>query len=252
MDSSVHPAEILAVRGLSAGYGGRAVVSGIDLSLNRGDILGLLGANGSGKSTLLKAITGQIPPLSGSVNVNGADLASAAERAKFGFGLAIDPSDLPVALTGRQYLQLVGSIRGCAEDDWPGVNVAERLGLKPWIDRAIAHYSLGTRAKIAIAAALLGAPPLLILDESLNGLDPLAAFEVKRIILALASSGRHAVIISTHVVESVPGLCNRAVLLADGRIARDWQPWHLAEAGQMPGAFEAEVMRALTVQATDG
>lgn len=252
MDSSVDSAEILTVRGLNAGYGGRAVVSGIDLSLDRGDILGLLGANGSGKSTLLRAITGQIRPLAGSVAINGVDLAVAPERAKSGFGLAIDPPDLPGTLTGQQYLQLVASIRGCTEDDWPGVNVAERLGLKRWIDRLIAEYSLGTRAKIAIAAALLGAPPLLILDESLNGLDPLAAFEVKRIILALAASGRHAVIISTHVVEAVPGLCNRAVLLAEGRIARDWDARQLAEAGRVPGAFEAEVMQALAVQAADG
>jgi ABC-2 type transport system ATP-binding protein len=252
MDSSIDLVEILAVRGLSAGYGGRAVVSGIDLSLGRGDILGLLGANGSGKSTLLRAITGQIRPLGGTVAIDGADLAGAPERAKSGFGLAMDPSDLPAALTGRQYLELVASIRGCAEDDWPSADVAERLGLKRWIDRPIAEYSLGTRAKIAIAAALLGAPRLLILDESLNGLDPLAAFEVKRIILALASSGRHAVIISTHVVESVPGLCNRALLLAEGRVVRDWDARQLAEAGRVPGAFEAEVMRALTVQAADG
>ncbi|RUX70709.1 ABC transporter ATP-binding protein, partial [Mesorhizobium sp. M7A.F.Ca.US.006.04.2.1] len=240
MDSS----EILAVRGLSAGYGGHAVVSGIDLSLARGDILGLLGANGSGKSTLLRAITGQIRPLGGTVAIGGADLAGAPERAKSGFGLAMDPSDLPAALTGRQYLQLVASIRGCAEDGWPGVNVAERLGLKRWIDRLIAEYSLGTRAKIAIAAALLGAPPLLILDESLNGLDPLAAFEVKRVILALAAS--QAVIISTHVVEAVPGLCNRAVLLAGGSIALEWNARQLAEASHAPGAFELHVMQALS------
>ncbi|MBZ9698552.1 ATP-binding cassette domain-containing protein [Mesorhizobium sp. CO1-1-9] len=239
------PAGILDVRGLSAGYGGRPVVRSVDLSLGRGDILGVLGANGSGKSTLLRAISGQMRPLAGSVAINGVDLAGEPERAKSGFGLAIDPPDLPGALTGRQYLQSVASIRGCTEDEWPVADVAGRLGLNRWIERSIAEYSLGTRAKIAIAAALLGVPPLLILDESLNGLDPLAAFEVKRIILALASSDRHAIIISTHVVEAVPGLCNRALLLAEGRIARDWDARQLAEASQMPGAFEAEVMRAL-------
>ncbi|WP_404924863.1 ATP-binding cassette domain-containing protein [Mesorhizobium sp. ORM16] len=246
MDNSADPVEILAVRGLSAGYGGRAVVSDIDLSIDRGDILGLLGANGSGKSTLLRAITGQIPPLGGTVAIDRIDLAGAPERAKSGFGLAMHPSDLPVALTGRQYLELVASIRGCAEDDWPGVNVADRLGLNRWLDRPIAEYSLGTRAKIAIAAALLGAPPLLILDESLNGLDPLAAFEVKRVILALAASRRQAVIISTHVVEAVPGLCSRAVLLAEGSIAREWDARQLADASHAPGTFELHVMQALS------
>jgi len=246
MDSAADCPEALAVRDLSADYGGHPVVGGIELTLNRGDVLGLLGANGSGKSTLLKAITGQIRLFGGSVAVNGVDLAGAPERAKGGFGLAIDVPDLPAALSGRQYLQLVASIRGCAEDDWPGVDVAERLSLKRWIDRPIAEYSLGTRAKVAIAAALLGAPPLLIFDESLNGLDPLAAWEVKRVILALAASGRHAVIISTHVVEAVPGLCNRAVLLAEGSIAREWDARQLAEASHTPGAFEFHVMQALS------
>ncbi|WP_245465282.1 MULTISPECIES: ATP-binding cassette domain-containing protein [unclassified Mesorhizobium] len=122
--------------------------------------------------------------------IDGRDLASAPEPAKAGFGLAIDPPELPAALTGRQYLQLVASIRGCTENDWPGVEVVERLGLRRWLERPIAEYSLGTQAKIAIAAALLGAPPLLIFDESLNGLDPLAAFEVKRIIRAIALRGQ--------------------------------------------------------------
>ena len=135
-------AEVLTVRGLSAGYAGRPVLGGIGVALNRGDILGLLGANGSGKSTLLKAITGQIRLDGGSVAIDGVDLASAPKRAKAGFGLAIDPPDLPTALTGRQYLQLVASIRGCAEDDWSGVDVAERLGLRRWIERPISDIRL--------------------------------------------------------------------------------------------------------------
>jgi ABC-2 type transport system ATP-binding protein len=237
--------EVLAVRGLSAGYGGRPVLGGVDLMLHRGDILGVLGANGSGKSTLLKAITGQIRLGQGRVAIGGIDLAEAPERAKAGFGLAIDAHELPSVLSGRQYLQFVASIRSCAADGWPCGDLLDRLGLRRWIDHPIAEYSLGTRAKIAIAAALLGAPPLLVFDESLNGLDPLSAWEVKRIILDLAASGRHAVIISTHVVAAVPGLCNRAVLLAEGRVVREWNALQLADAVRVSGAFEAGVMQAL-------
>ncbi|WP_292454925.1 ATP-binding cassette domain-containing protein, partial [Mesorhizobium sp.] len=116
-------AEVLAVSGLSAGYRGRAVVRGIDLSLRRGDMLGLIGANGSGKSTLVRAITGQIPLLGGSVMVDDVDLAAAPERAKAGFGLAIEPHELPAALSGRQYIELVASIRGCAPNDLPGADL---------------------------------------------------------------------------------------------------------------------------------
>lgn len=238
---------VLAVHGLSAGYRGRAVVRGIDLTLILGDILGLLGANGSGKSTLIRAVTGQIPPIAGGVAIDGVDMASAPERAKAGFGLAIEPHELPASLSGRQYVELVASIRACAADDLPQRDLLERLDLGRWIDRPIAEYSLGTRAKIAIVAALLGAPPLLVFDETLNGLDPVAAWEVKRLIAALAASGRHAVIVSTHVVEAVPTLCSRAVLLAEGRIARAWDGRQLAATNS--GAFEAEVMQTLKTQA---
>ncbi|MBZ9738677.1 ABC transporter ATP-binding protein [Mesorhizobium sp. CO1-1-4] len=241
-------AEVLTVEALSAGYRGRVVVRGIDLSLRRGDIVGLLGANGSGKSTLIRAITGQIPLLGGSVAIDGVDLAAAPERAKAGFGLAIEPHELPASLSGRQYMELVASIRSCAPNDLPGADLLERLELGRWIDRPIAEYSLGTRAKIAILAALLGRPPLLIFDETLNGLDPVATFEVKRVIAALCASGRHAVIVSTHVGEAVPALCNRAVLTADGRLSRSWNAAELAEAGRVPGAFEESVMQALRIR----
>ncbi|CDX40284.1 ATP-binding protein of ABC transporter [Mesorhizobium sp. SOD10] len=242
-------AEVLSIEELSAGYRGRIVVRGIDLSLRRGDILGLLGANGSGKSTLIRAITGQIPLIGGSVAIDGIDLAAAPERAKALFGLAIEPHELPASLSGRQYIELVASIRGCAPDELPTGDLLERLELGRWIDRPIAEYSLGTRAKAAIVAALVGRPPLLIFDETLNGLDPVAAWEVKRVITALCASGRHAAIISTHVVEAVPVLCNRAVLMAEGNLSRSWDAAQLAEAGRVPGAFEESVMRALRIRA---
>jgi ABC-2 type transport system ATP-binding protein len=242
--------ELLALRGISAGYGDRRIITDIDLTLRRGDILGLLGANGAGKSTLLKAVTGQIRLWTGTVTIDGTDLVRTPERAKAAFGLAVDAPDLPAALSGRQYLELVASIRSCAADSWPCADVVQHLGLARWLDRPIADYSAGTRAKVSIAAALLGAPPLLIFDESLNGLDPVAVWEVKRIMADLAVTGHHAFVLSTHVVETVPGLCNRAVLLADGRIVQTWDVLQLAAASPAPGAFEACVMQALKAHAS--
>lgn len=240
-----HVDALLRVRNLGAGYGGTRIVTDIDLVLYSGDVLGLLGANGAGKSTFLKALTGQIRLLSGTVAINGVDLQSAPVEAKAQLGLAIDASDLPAALSGRQYLEFVASVRNCAATDWPAANLLERLGLMPWLDRAIAEYSLGTRAKISIAAALLGSPPLLIFDESLNGLDPVSAWECKRLIQDLATHGHHSIILSTHIVETVPALCNRAIFLADGRVVRSWNRRELAEDSHSPGAFEDCVMQAL-------
>jgi ABC-2 type transport system ATP-binding protein len=247
--AEIPASELLALHGVSAGYGGRRIIHDICVALRRGDILGLLGANGSGKSTLIKAVTGQIGLSTGSVTIDGVDLTRAPERAKAGLGLAIDAPDLPRALSGRQYLELVASIRSCAAADWACGDAVARLGLTAWIDRPIAEYSLGTRAKISIAAALLGGPPLLIFDESLNGLDPVAAWEAKRIMVDLAATGRHAIIVSTHVVEAVPALCNRAIFLAEGRIVESWDARELAAASRFPGAFEACVMQALNTYA---
>lgn len=238
-------AEILAASAIAAGYSGRAIFRGIDLTLRSGEILGLLGANGSGKSTLVKAITGQIPLLAGSVSVAGIDLARAPEKAKAGLGLAVEIGDLPDVLTGRQYCEMVASIRGCAADAFAAPGIIETLGLSRWLDVPIAAYSLGTRMKTSIAAALLGAPALLIFDESLNGLDPVSAYRMKRVIAELATSGRHAVILSTHVVETIPTLCTRAIFLADGSIVEEWDGPALAEASASPGGFEARIMDAL-------
>jgi ABC-2 type transport system ATP-binding protein len=236
--------EILNVTGLAAGYGGKRIIAGINLTLEPGDVLGLLGANGSGKSTLLRAISGQIPPFSGTVEIGGIFLHRAPEMAKAQFGYAVEGGDLPENLTGRQYLELVASIRSCPLR-WPCGDLIGRLQLPAWLHLPMRQYSMGTRAKISIAAAMLGGPKLLIFDESLNGLDPLAAWEVKRMILEMTSSGRHAVIVSTHVVEAVPALCNRAIFLAAGQIVQSWDRQSLAAASSVPGAFEDNVIRAL-------
>ncbi len=148
--------DVLIARNVSAGYGGLAVVEGVGFSLRKGEVLGLLGANGSGKSTLIKALTGQIRLLDGAVEILGVDLSRRPVQAKAGLGFAVDPADLPAGLTGRHFFELVASIRGCAENSWPFPDFLARLRLVE-ADKPISACSLGTRAKIAIAGALLGA-----------------------------------------------------------------------------------------------
>jgi ABC-2 type transport system ATP-binding protein len=244
--------DLMVLNHVSAGYGDQSIVTDIDLKMSPGDILGLLGANGSGKTTLLKAITGQIVLMAGGITINGIDLGQFPESAKSSLGLAIEPHELPLSLTGQEYLEMVASIRGCDVRDWPCAGLTERLDLDRWLDLSIWQYSLGTRARIAIAAALLGAPPLLIFDESLNGLDPVVSWEVKAMLRELAATGKHAVVISTHVLESVPSLCNRAALLASGRIVAHWNAGQLVGASQAPGFFEAAVMQTLRNRTAQG
>lgn len=248
MDShfQAHPSPVvLEVRDVCAGYNSALIINNVSFRARQGTVLGLLGANGSGKSTLLRAITGQIPLASGNVEIEGVDLVREPVRAKATFGLAIDVADLPLALTGSQYLELAASIRKCPPDDRPCRNLLTRLGMNKWLGRRIAEYSLGTRAKISIAAALLGSPPLQIFDESLNGLDPVAAWDVKETIKEMATAGRRAVIVSTHVVDVVPALCTEALFLANGRVAKFWDQESLSQASSAPGGFERCVMESL-------
>jgi ABC-2 type transport system ATP-binding protein len=236
---------LLHAQDLTAGYGGEAVISAVGLDIRAGDWLGLLGANGSGKSTLLRAVTGQIPLQSGEVAIGGIALTASPERAKAQFGYAVDAAELPHALTAAQYFAMVASIRRCAPIDWPVVDLPGQLGFAKWLHTPIAACSLGTRAKISIAAALLGTPPLVILDESLNGLDPVSSWRIKQILRSMVARGDHAVILSTHMLEAVASSCNRAILLADGRIARSWDARELEAARAAPDGFEAAVMAAL-------
>jgi ABC-2 type transport system ATP-binding protein len=161
------------------------------------------------------------------------------------FGYAIDPPDLPATLTGTQYLELVSSIRGCATNDWFRADLIELLALGKWLELRIGEYSYGTRMKLSIAAALLGDPPLIILDESLNGLDPVIAWRVKRLLVEMVNTRRRAVLLSTHVLETVENLCSSAILLVDGRISARWNSDALQQAKQHVGGFEASVMAVL-------
>jgi ABC-2 type transport system ATP-binding protein len=236
------PATLLHAHAVAAGYGRHRVIDCVDLVVRAGEWLGLLGANGSGKSTLLRALTGQIPLLEGRVEIAGIDLAQSPERAKCHFGYAVDGADLPHSLTPRQYLELVASIRGCPANCWPCGDLIASLSLAGWMSVRIADCSLGTRAKIALAGALLGGARLLILDESLNGLDPVANFRIRRILADLVRSHGYGVLLSSHMTETIALTCTGAVFLDGGRIAHRWTAADLA---QGPAQFEVGVMRAL-------
>jgi ABC-2 type transport system ATP-binding protein len=239
---------MLEASGLVVGYGKTVVLRDAAVRVRAGEWLGVLGANGSGKSTLLRAMTGQIPLMAGEVRIGGVDLRAEPEQAKRGFGYAVDPALLPFGLTGRQYLAMVASIRGCETDAWPRPDLVDMLALGPWLDHAIGACSLGTRGKISVAAALLGTPALLVLDEALNGLDPLVSIRVRGLLAGMVASGRHAVILSSHMLEQVAADATQVMLLAEGAVAHVWHQDALNAArrsrGGMQGAF-LEAMRGL-------
>ncbi len=240
--------KLLEVRGLHLRFGENHVLRGVDLDIARGQLLGLVGPNGSGKTSLIRAITGLLPMHAGSLRVAGNELAADPLAARRNFGFAPDPARLPAALTGRQALSVTAAARGLADVPESALTLCERLGASRWLDQRIESCSLGTRQKFAILIGLTGDPPLLVLDEVMNGLDPISSHELKLELIERCERGC-GVLLATHGLEIAPTLLTHAALLHDGRILHRWgaeelTAWRHAD----PGAFERAVVAALRAE----
>jgi len=217
----------LQVTDLHVAYRDHVVLQGVNLQLRRGELAGLIGPNGSGKSTLIRAIAGIQPLTGGEVWIDGQHLRDAPLQARARLGFAIDPERLPRLLTGRQCIELLHDLRGAQASLDRSWQLAAQLRLTPWLAAPVYSYSLGTRQKLAIVQALIGEPALIVLDEVLNGLDPLAAFALKGELRVRANAGA-AVLLATHGLDVAERLLDRALLLLDGRFAEDWDAGALA------------------------
>ena len=237
----------LLLRDLHLSYGADAVLRGVDLCLAAGELVGLIGPNGSGKSSLMRACAGLLR-CQGQLAIDGIDPRDQPIAARARLGYAADPAALPEVLRGRQCIELIAGVRQLGEADIAqAVALADALGLSPWLEREVAEYSLGTRQKLAVVLALLGNPPLLLLDEVLNGLDPLAAFALKTILRERADTGA-TVLLATHGLDVAERFLDRAVLLLDGRIAADWNRAELDRLRASEGGLEAAVVARLRVR----
>ena len=235
----------LQLHGVSLGYGAQRVLRGVDLRLDAGELVGLIGPNGSGKSTLMRACAGLQPIEAGELRIDGLDFAHDRLAVQRRFGYAVEPERLPAVLRGRQCIELVAHTRGLgAADIDEALALSERLGLARWLDAEVGDYSLGTRQKLAVVLALLGAPGLLLLDEVMNGLDPIATFALKEELRRRADAGA-AVLLATHGLEVAERFLDRAVLLLDGRIAADWDRDALRILRESGGGLEAAVVERL-------
>ena len=206
----------IVVSGLKKRYGRFEAVSAVDFQVAPGELAALIGHNGAGKSTTLKILTGQLLPTEGRASVGGVDVVADPAGARAAFGYVPEEPALYDYLTAREFLELVTAIRG-------GGDVEDALamtGLGGDADRLIREYSQGMRRKTALAAALVSAPGVLILDEALNGLDPPSAARVKARLRRACDAGA-AVLLSTHVLETVERLADRVIMLAHGRVVAD-------------------------------
>ncbi len=235
----------LAITDLHHRYGRHDVLLGVDLELHAGELVGLVGPNGAGKSTLLHCIAAGEPLQRGRILIDGLDITQAPMETRARLGISVEPERLPPLLTTRQCLQLVSDLRNAADTMPTTLDFCEAVGLTAWLDRRGHELSLGTRQKLAIALALIGTPSLIVLDEVLNGLDPLAAYALKEALRKRADAGA-CIVLATHGLEVAERFLDRAVLLLDGRIAADWDAEALRQFRADPdGGLEHAVVARL-------
>ena len=217
-------------------YGTVEAVRGVNLVVQPGELVGLIGPNGAGKTTTLRILTGQLLPTRGSVRVDGIDVVQDPGKARRKLGYVPEEPALYDYLSAREFLEFVVSVRGHGDLD----AALALTGLGADVDRLIREYSQGMRRKVALAAAMVSTPPVLVLDEALNGLDPPSAARGKAALRKECDAGA-AVLLSTHVLETVERLADRVVMIAGGRVVAD-----------IPGQeFEGRDLEALFLEQLD-
>jgi ABC-2 type transport system ATP-binding protein len=218
-------APLIDVRGLGRSYGALVAVKDINFSVGRGEVVGFLGPNGAGKSTTLRMIVGYLGPSTGSVRVNGFDVVEQPLLARQAMGYMPETAPLYPEMRVREYLMFRARLKHIPKGEQPRSvdQVVQKAGIGEVVRTLIGTLSRGFRQRVALADALLGNPPLLILDEPTAGLDPNQIHSVRQVIRELGAS--HTVLLSTHILSEVESTCtrglviDRGVLVAQGSIA---------------------------------
>lgn len=215
------------------------VVNNVSFSAGAGEVTGYLGPNGSGKSTTVKMITALIEPSMGKVLFNGRDIRQDLAGFKRRLGYVPEEAILYSYMSGLEYLQLTGRLRGLPESllNRRANELLELLSLHPHRYTAISAYSKGMKQRVLIAAALLHNPDVLVLDEPLSGIDVTSAILFRHLLSELAHSGKTILYIS-HVLEVVERVCSRVVIIYKGRIMADDSVKNMRELMNLPSLEE--------------
>ena len=215
----------VSTRKLTKKYGEHLAVDGVSLTVRRGEVYGFLGPNGAGKTTTLRMILGLVRPSGGSATVLGRPAGGAGVNRYVG-ALVEGPGFYPY-LSGRDNLRVLARYRGTGDDDVE--RALERAGLAARAGDPFKAYSLGMKQRLGVAAALLGDPGLLILDEPTNGLDPAGVGDMRLLLAELAAAGR-TVLLSSHMLSEVEETCDRVGVINRGRLVAE------ATVGELRGA----------------
>jgi ABC-2 type transport system ATP-binding protein len=215
---------VIEVKELSKSYGQTLAVDRVSFSVGKGQIVGFLGPNGAGKSTTIKMLACYLPPTSGGATLNGFDIFHQSERVRESLGYLPENVPLYTEMRVEEYLDFRARLRKMPRADRrKRIDYAiERCWLKNVRRKVIGHLSKGYRQRVGLADSLLHNPPVLILDEPTVGLDPTQIRETRKLVRDLG--GEHTVMLSTHILPEVEAVCDRAIVIAGGRIVAEGSP----------------------------
>ncbi|EQB90397.1 ABC-2 type transport system ATP-binding protein [Clostridium punense] len=211
--------EILKVNNVTKFYGKQRVLNGVDLSINQGEIIGLVGPNGAGKTTLMKIITGLIPKYEGQVFIDSRNIKDRKHLKTKEIGCVIEVPGFYPELTGYENLLFFAEISGLK--DKSEINeIVKSLGIEDYVNKKVKKYSLGMKQRLGVAQAVLTYPPVLILDEPTNGLDPAIVPQLRKFIKHIAKEKNTAVLISSHILSEIELMCDKVVFIQKGEIIK--------------------------------
>lgn len=214
---------MIEAKSLTMIYGnGHKATDDVSFNIKAGEIVGFAGPNGAGKTTVIKMLTGILKPTSGTAVINGFDISKDPIKAKKSFAYIADNPDILIQLTGLEYLNFIADMYEIPEASRKEkiTTLAERFGMSSVLNMQMYEYSHGMRQKLMVISALIHNPPAWILDEPMTGLDPSAAFELKQMMREHAAAG-NAVLFSSHVLEVEEQLCDRILIINDGKIIKE-------------------------------
>lgn len=229
---------IITIRGLEKSFGTKKVLKGINLDVQKGQIIGYIGPNGAGKSTTVKIMLGLIEQYTGEIKIFGENISNGNVEYKKKIGYVPEIAEIYDNLTGREYLTFIGELYGMDYDiaDEKAKKLMELFNLEKVYDSRISSYSKGMRQKVLVISSLLNNPDILFLDEPLSGMDANSVMVFKEVLAELASQGK-TIFYSSHIMEIVEKISNRIILINDGQIVADGSFNELKEKS-MEGSLE--------------
>lgn len=216
---------MIRVEGLTKAYGPRVAVDNISFNAEKGEILGFLGPNGAGKTTTMRILSGYMPPTSGVAEVAGFDVVAESLEVRKRVGYLPETVPLYNDMTVFDYLKYMGDLRKMKDVEDRVDEVIDMVGMGPRAESYISNLSKGMRQRVGLAQALLHRPEVLILDEPTIGLDPAQILEVRNLIRDVGKD--RTVMLSTHILSEAQQVCNRVMIINNGRIVAEDTPEHL-------------------------